>query len=73
MANSARNAMDREEGFISNTWSQLAAVGEGTGLTSKHFCRTESYPLKRGNDLSEKLEHSASGNILFSWLAHGAQ
>lgn len=67
--------LDQEESFISNKWSQLAAVVKGTGVDIQAFLPCWELPKKKksGNDLSENLEHSGSGNNLFPWLAHGRE
>lgn len=64
---------DQEGSFISNKWESARSRVKGTGLTSKHFCLPQSYWSKCGNDLSECLEHSGSGNMLSPELACGRE
>lgn len=70
MANWAVNTPGpRGKFYLQQTESARSGV-KGAGLTSKYFCLAKSYQRKSGSDLSERLEHTGSGKILFPWLAH---
>lgn len=65
--------LDQEGSFIFNKWESAHSRVKGTALTSKPFCLAQSYRREHGDDLSECLEHSGSGNILFPKLARGKE